>query len=90
MHEKRPIKVQQVKLGRQGAYGTADTDLNQIQMDPRLVGKKKLEVLIHEILHIQNPDWSETRVLKMSKQLTKMLWLHNYRQVDNQVRQTAY
>ena len=84
------IKVQETKLGRQGAYGIADIDLNKILMDPRLVGKKKLEVLIHEILHLQNPEWSETRVIKMSRQITKILWNADYRQVDNQTRQTPY
>jgi hypothetical protein len=81
------MKVTHKKLGNRQAWGIAEDWKNKITLDERLVGKKHLEILIHEVLHIQNPDWSESMVLKKSKELTKVLWSQNYRRVDNKHKQ---
>jgi len=52
------IKIIYKKLGREQAHGIAESDGN-IYLDPRLKGKKHLEIMIHEILHILNPTDSE-------------------------------
>ncbi len=83
------IKVKEKKLGRQQAWGIADDVLKKILLDPRLVGKTQLYVIIHEVMHIQNLDWSETKVIRMSKQMTNVLWKLWYRRVDNRVRQPS-
>ena len=83
------MEIQHKKLGREAAWGLAFEDYNLIQLDPRLVGKKRLEILIHEIFHIQNPEWSENMVKKKSKEMTKILWLQKYRKIDDKEKQNS-
>lgn len=73
------IKVKYQKLGRQKAYGMAD---DIIILDPRLKGKKHLEILIHEAFHVLFPDLSESEVVKKSVILTHTLWSESYRKSD--------
>lgn len=76
------MKITYLKLGRQQAYGQAHLGENAIEIDSRLKGKLHLEILIHEILHIQNPSWEEEEVVKKSKQLCNLLWKEKYRRVE--------
>jgi len=82
------MKVIYRKLGKERAWGQAHIDEpgGLIELDSTLKGAKKLEILLHEILHILNPEWSETKVIKQSKKIKKVLWNQNYRQVDNCVK----
>ena len=76
------IKIIYKKLGREQAHGIAESD-GIIYLDPRLKGKKHLEIMIHEILHILNPNDSELAIIKKSITLTKVLWKEGYRRVDD-------
>ena len=80
------MKVVYRKLGKEKAWGQAHTDSNMIEIDPRLKGRKKMEILIHESLHILNPEWSETKVIDQSKKLSNLLWKEHYREVDNSIK----
>ena len=73
------IEVKYKKLGRQKAYGIAD---EHIILDTRLKGKKHLEILIHEALHIIFPELSEEEVVEKSILLTNLLWSESYRKTD--------
>lgn len=74
------------KLGKEKAWGQAHINENTIEVDPRLKGKKKLEIILHEALHILNPEFSETKVIEQSKRLTTLLWKEHFRQVDNDIK----
>lgn len=76
------IKIIYKKLGREQAHGIAESDGN-IYLDARLKGKKHLEIIIHEILHILNPTDTELAIIKKSITLTKVLWKEGYRRVDD-------
>jgi hypothetical protein len=76
------IKIIHKKLGREQAHGIADSD-GTIYIDPRLSGRKRLEIYIHEILHVLNPEDSEEKIVRKSVALTKILWKEGYRRVDN-------
>jgi hypothetical protein len=76
------IKIIYKKLGREQAHGIAESD-GVIYIDPRLKGRKLLEIYIHETMHILNPEDSEEQIVDKSVTLTKMLWKLGYRQVDN-------
>jgi hypothetical protein len=76
------IKVIHKKLGREQAYGMADSD-GTIYIDPRMQGRKKLELYIHETLHCLYPEAEEEEIVLKSVVLTKLLWKMGYRQVDN-------
>lgn len=73
------IEVKYKKLGRHRAYGIAD---EYITLDTRLKGKKHLEILIHEALHILFPELSEDEVVTKSILLTNLLWSESYRKTD--------
>lgn len=53
-----------------------------IILDPRIKGKKHLEILIHEAFHVLFPDLSEQEVVKKSVILTHTLWSESYRKSD--------
>jgi hypothetical protein len=54
-----------------------------VQLDERLRGKKHLEILVHEVVHILLPDASEEEVERISINLTTVLWKEGYRRIDN-------
>lgn len=74
------VKVIYRKLGRQKIYGQADT---YAEVDERLKGAKRLEIIIHESLHVIEPNMSEADVERISIRLTKTLWHEGYRLIDN-------
>lgn len=75
------IKIVYRKLGREQAYGVASSD-GVVEIDSRIRSKKHLEVLIHEVLHILQPEDSEEEIVKKSVTLTKILWKEGYRRID--------
>lgn len=76
------IKIIYKKLGREQAHGIAESDGN-IYLDPRLKGKKHLEILLHELGHLINPNDDEETIIRKSVTLTKVLWKEGYRRVDD-------
>ena len=43
--------------------------------------KNYLDTLIHEMLHVYNPDWSESKVSKTANEMTDIIWSKNYRRI---------
>lgn len=76
------IKIIYRKLGKEKAHGIASSD-GVIELDSRLKGKKHLEILLHELGHLTNPQDSEEQVIKKSVTLCKILWQEGYRRVDD-------
>ena len=76
------IKIIYRKLGKEQAYGISSSD-GVIEIDERLKGKKMMEILIHEILHLLNPKDDEKTIIRKSVTLTKVLWKEGYRRVDD-------
>jgi len=76
------IKIIYRKLGKEQAYGISSSD-GVIEIDQRLKGKKHMEILIHEILHLLNPKDDEKTIIRKSVTLTKILWKEGYRRVDD-------
>jgi hypothetical protein len=76
------MKVVRRKLGKEKADGLAHIDDNTIEIDERLKGKYRLEITIHEALHILYPTDSETAIIRKSKRLTNVLWKQGYRLVE--------
>lgn len=70
------------KLGKEKVWGWAHLSDNKIELDSRLKGYRHLLYLIHETLHIINPDWSETRIKIESSRIARTLWKAKYRRVD--------
>jgi hypothetical protein len=76
------IKIIYRKLGKEQAYGISSSD-GVIEIDQRLKGKKHMEILIHEVLHLLNPKDDEKTIIRKSVTLTKILWKEGYRRVDD-------
>jgi len=76
------MKVVHRKLGKEKADGLAHIDSNTIEIDTRLKGRYRLEITIHEALHILYPTESETAIIRQSKRLTAVLWKEGYRKID--------
>ena len=74
------------KLGRRRALGIVEDGDDTIYIDPRLKGRKQMEILIHEAMHILWPhivkNDEEDEVIMISVELTKMLWAEGFRRVD--------
>lgn len=69
------------KLGRERAWGQSGDGI--VEIDERLKGKKHLEILLHECLHLQFPEADEDEIIEKSIQLTNTLWAQGYRRIDN-------
>lgn len=78
----KPIKVIHRKLGREKAMGQAWHDYRLIEIDIRVTGKDYIDTVIHEILHLQNPDWSERKVKLSANEITQVLWDLGIRTVE--------
>jgi hypothetical protein len=73
--------VKYKKLGKQKAWGLADSD-GTIYIDPRLKGKKALEILIHECLHVLWNEEDEEQVVNKSISLCNAIWQQRYRRIE--------
>lgn len=80
--KRRRIKVEYKKLGKEQAWGQADIADETIELDSRLKGKKHLEILIHEALHILHPKMAEEVIVKNSICLTNLIWGQQYRRIE--------
>jgi hypothetical protein len=75
------IKVKYKKLGKEKAWGLADSN-GTIYIDPRLKGKKALEILIHECIHILWKEEEEEDVINKSISLCNAIWQQRYRRIE--------
>lgn len=76
---RRAVEMEEKKLGRHNAYAFAYFDEHKIVLDPRLKGKHKLEIFLHELLHIADPEMEEKDVVRISKVLSHNAWRHGVR-----------
>jgi hypothetical protein len=76
------IKVRYKKLGKEKVWGLADSE-GIIYLDSRLKGKKHLEILIHEALHLLYPEDSEEDVILKSIELCQLIWQQRYRRIED-------
>ena len=66
-----------------GVHGYAYLGKNKIEINSRIKGKKLLEIMIHEILHLSLPTLNERDIEIISIDITHTLWEQSFRQVDN-------
>jgi hypothetical protein len=76
------IKVKYQKLGKHKAWGMAHFDDNTIVVDSKLRSKKKMEIIIHEVLHCLFKDMEEDEIIRKSIILTNTLWHENFRSIE--------
>lgn len=76
------IKIKYKKLGKQKVWGLAHSD-GIVEIDERLKGRKKMEIIIHEVMHLLNPNDSEEEIVRKSVLLTNTLWHEKYRMIED-------
>ena len=76
------VKVIERKLGRERVYGQAFQGLDELEIDPRQPPKEYLDTLIHETLHLAQPELDEKTVSDVATFITRVLWRQNYRRVS--------
>jgi hypothetical protein len=76
----RRLRIVTRKLGRERAWGQQEPGL--IEIDSRLKGRRRLNVLLHEAIHEAFPRVSETGVLNAARTITAALWQQGYRRVE--------
>ena len=67
-------KVIHRKLGRERSLGLAFCEDGEIHIDERLKGIEYLDTIIHEVMHVQNPRWSEIKVQGHATEMARILW----------------
>lgn len=81
MKPPKSITIIQRKLGKHRAHGQAHDD-GTIEIDERLMGLAKLQILIHEWLHVFEWVIPEEVVHDMSSKLALFLHKNNVRLVE--------
>ena len=79
MPKRIKIKVVERKLGREKALGQQWPGI--IEIDPGQKSRTYLDTLIHEALHECFPETSETRIVQVSRAITKVIWDKHYRRI---------
>lgn len=77
------IKITRTKLGRQRIWGQAHIGTGEIEIDARAKGRKELELILHECLHLLYPKQGEEGIESNAAVLARTLWAEHYRKVDN-------
>jgi hypothetical protein len=60
-------------------WGWSYNDKNKIELSKKLKGKKHLEILTHEHLHLLLPAYDEEWIKEMAKAMSEILWRQGYR-----------
>lgn len=78
----RRVRIVERKLGRERALGQAiGCPVYLVEIDPRQSERERLDTLIHELLHLAHPSWSERRVETHATWLAALLWRSGYRRL---------
>jgi hypothetical protein len=77
----KPI-IKERKLGKHRARGLCWSN-GIIEIDERLRGMERLEILLHEIDHHLHPDKAEEDVATDAETVAKILWAQRVRIVDS-------
>jgi len=75
----KKVEIIERKLGREKALGQAWDDL--VEIDPRQCSKEYLDTAIHELLHIAQPELSESKVVRVSRLISSKLWKLGFRRI---------
>lgn len=70
------------KLGREKAWGLAHEN-GVIELDPGLSGLAKLEILLHEEMHLADWNMDERTVTNRARKLAKFLHRNNVRIIES-------
>jgi len=76
------IKLEERKLGREKAHGLAHNGEDRIEVDPSQSSKMRLDTVLHEGIHILDPNLSELKVRAYANRLSALLWKDRWRRIE--------
>ena len=76
-----PIPVKYIKIKNKRYHGYVEN--GEVIVEQRLIGKKRLEINIHEGLHFKLPYLTEDAIEDAAADIARMLWADGYRKYDN-------
>jgi len=76
------IKLEDKKLGRERNDGQAIFADKKIEIDPRLSTKSRLNIVLHEGIHILDPNLPELKVRAYANRLSDLLWRDRWRRIE--------
>jgi hypothetical protein len=76
------IKLEDKKLGRERNDGQAIFADKKIEIDPRLSVKARLNIVLHEGIHILDPNLPELKVRAYANRLSDLLWRDRWRRIE--------
>jgi len=76
------IKLVERKLGREKAHGLAHQGDGVIEIDPSQDSKEMLDTILHEAMHILEPNLAEMKVRAYAKRLSGLLWKDRWRRIE--------
>lgn len=79
MPRRTKIRVIEKKLGRERALGMAYMGEDTVEIDPRQSPQEYMDTVVHEVLHIAQPDMAESTVAKTARKISSTLWRLGYR-----------
>lgn len=62
-------------------WGWSNNQTNVIELSDKLKGKKHLEILVHEHLHLLIIPYDEEHIKEMAKKISTLLWEQGYRRL---------
>lgn len=76
-----PVRVSVVEKDLSGdkALGISYPGLRLIEIHEKQCESERMDTLIHELLHLMRPSWSEKEVIRVANYLTRHLWAQGYR-----------
>jgi hypothetical protein len=76
-----PIPIKFIKIIPRKYYGYVQNGVAYV--DERLKGKKRLEIILHEGLHVIFPYLTEATIESAAADLARLLWADGWRKIDN-------
>ena len=76
-----PIPIQYIKIIPRKYHGYVQGGVAYV--DERLKGIKRLEINLHEGLHVKFPYLTEAAIEETAADLARLLWADGYRKSDN-------
>lgn len=62
-------------------WGWSNNQTNEIELSDKLKGKKHLEIIIHEHLHLLLVPFDEEHITSMAKKMSNLLYEDGYRKL---------
>lgn len=73
------VRIVEEDLTKDKAWGLCYASKGLIKIHPYQPLESRLDTLVHELLHMACPHWSEKKVGKYATFLAKQLWKDGYR-----------